>query len=99
MDLVWVVPVAGALAVLFAIFLTDVVGLRPSLAALVIFFGLSWDYINDPLVGYISDRTRTRWGRRRPFLLFGFIPLGISFALLWWLPPIPSRSRAGCDCR
>lgn len=80
-----------AIGVLFAIFLTDVVGLRPSLAALAIFVGKSWDYINDPIIGYIVDRTRTRWGRRRPYLLFGFIPFGLAFAMLWWRPPFESQ--------
>ena len=76
-----------ALGVLFAIFLVDVVGLAPRLAALAVFIGKSWDYINDPIVGYIADRTRTRWGRRRPYLIFGFIPFGVAFAMLWWRPP------------
>lgn len=71
----------------FAIFLTDVVGIRPGIAAIAIFVGRSWDYINDPIFGYISDRTRTRWGRRRPFLLFGTLPLAITFTMLWWRPP------------
>lgn len=75
------------LGVYFAIFLTDVVGIRPGIAAIAIFIGRSWDYINDPIFGYISDRTRTRWGRRRPFLLFGTIPLVITFSMLWWRPP------------
>jgi len=73
-----------------AIFLTDVVGVAPSVAAAAIFVGRSWDYVNDPLIGHISDRTRTRWGRRRPFLLFGALPYALAFVLLWYRPPIES---------
>jgi glycoside/pentoside/hexuronide:cation symporter, GPH family len=75
------------LGVYFALFLTDVVGVKPSVAALAIFIGSTWDYVNDPLVGYLSDRTHTRWGRRRPFLLFGALPFALTFILLWWKPP------------
>ena len=71
----------------FAIFLTDVVGIAPTIAAAAIFIGRSWDYINDPLIGHISDRTRSKWGRRRPFLLFGALPFALAFILLWVRPP------------
>ena len=71
-----------------AIFLTDVVGLSPGAAGIAIFVGGTWDWINDPIMGYISDRTRTRWGRRRPYLLFGPLPFALAFIMLWWRPPL-----------
>jgi GPH family glycoside/pentoside/hexuronide:cation symporter len=79
------------IAAYFPIFLTDIVGITPAVAAIALFIGKSWDYINDPLIGHISDRTRTRWGRRRPFLLFGALPYGLIFAFLWWKPPLESQ--------
>ena len=79
----------------FAIYLTDVVGVSPAVAALAIFVGSTWDYINDPIVGYLSDRTRSRWGRRRPFLLFGALPLILAFTLMWWRPPFTAPLTLG----
>jgi GPH family glycoside/pentoside/hexuronide:cation symporter len=73
--------------IFYAIFLTDVVGLDARLASFAALVGVIWDAINDPIVGIISDRVKTRWGRRRPFLLFFSIPFGLSFLLLWWAPP------------
>jgi len=74
------------IAAYFPIFMMDVIGMSPGLVAIILFVGRSWDYINDPIIGYLSDRTRTRWGRRRPFLLFGAIPFALSFILLWLSP-------------
>ena len=45
-----------------------------------------WDAVSDPVVGHLSDNTRTRWGRRRPFLLVGGIAVAVSFVLMWWIP-------------
>ncbi|MFP4343249.1 MAG: MFS transporter [Anaerolineales bacterium] len=77
--------------IFYAIFLTDVVGLEPRLASCAALLGVIWDAINDPLVGVLSDKVRTRWGRRRPFLLFFSIPYGLAFILLWWAPPWESQ--------
>ena len=77
--------------IFYAIFLTDVVGLDPRLASIAALVGIIWDAINDPIIGILTDRTRTRWGRRRPFLLFFAIPFGVGFLLLWWAPPWDSQ--------
>jgi len=45
-----------------------------------------WDAISDPLMGHITDNTRTRWGRRRPYLLIGGIAVALSFVGMWWVP-------------
>jgi GPH family glycoside/pentoside/hexuronide:cation symporter len=69
-----------------AIFLTDVAGLNPGLAGLVLLVGKIWDAINDPIVGVLSDRTKSRLGRRLPWMLYGAIPFGITFFLQWIVP-------------
>ena len=68
-------------------FYTDVVGISPALAGLIYGIGMFWDAITDPFMGYVAERTRTRWGVYRPYLLFGNIPLALSFVLLFWVPP------------
>jgi GPH family glycoside/pentoside/hexuronide:cation symporter len=68
-------------------FLTDVAGLPPGLAAWAVGIGRIWDAVNDPLFGMIADRIRSPWGRRRVLLLFGAVPLGVSFAMMWLVPP------------
>lgn len=75
----------------YTIFLTDIARLDLRLVSLFWLVVTLWDAINDPLIGFLSDRTRTRWGRRRPFLLFGSAPFGISFILLWLIPPLQSQ--------
>jgi GPH family glycoside/pentoside/hexuronide:cation symporter len=75
----------------YLFFLTDVARLRPALAGVTVLVGGIWDAVNDPLMGMLSDRTRTRWGRRRPFLLFGALPYGAAFALMWVIPPIENQ--------
>jgi len=69
-------------------FYTDVVGISPSLAGLIYGIGMFWDAITDPFMGYMAERTRTKWGVYRPYLLFGNIPLALSFILLFWVPPL-----------
>lgn len=72
-------------------YLTQVAGLRPALAGLVPLIGRAVDGVSDPIAGRISDRTRWRAGRRRPYFLIGALPFGASFALLWLDVPLPSQ--------
>ncbi len=70
-------------------FYIDILGLSPAIAGTVwTLYGI-WNMINDPLMGQLTDRTRSRFGRRIPYIYFGAIPLGLSFFFLW-TPPTTS---------
>jgi len=66
----------------FLFFLTDVVGIEPGMAGLIMMVGTLWDALLDPFVGAWSDRLSSRWGRRRSFRLFVAIPYGVISWLL-----------------
>ncbi len=66
--------------------------MRPELVGLVSALPRLIDAITDPLMGYISDNTRSKWGRRRPYIFWGAIAAGIVFALIWQLPRGQSES-------
>ena len=73
----------GALGFYFVFFLTDVAGLSPFWAGNIFMIVRMWNAVLDMVVGGVSDHTKTRHGRRRPYLLYGALPLGVAFALLW----------------
>lgn len=67
-------------------FYTDGALVSPALAGNALLAGKIWDAVNDPLFGWFTDRTKSRHGKRRVFMLFGAIPLAIAIALLWFVP-------------
>lgn len=69
-------------------FLLDIAGLSPAWAGIIFFIVEVWNGINDPLIGTLTDRTKSRWGRRRPWLLFGAIPFGLAWFLQWQVPAL-----------
>ena len=68
------------------VFLLDVAGIPPTMAAVIFLLVKAWDSVNDPIIGTLTDRTETRWGRRRPWLLFGAIPFALAWVLMWQVP-------------
>jgi GPH family glycoside/pentoside/hexuronide:cation symporter len=77
----------GAAISVMAIILNLGLGMNPALVGTLMALPRLTDALTDPLMGYISDQTRTRWGRRRPYIFWGAICSGIIFAALWQLPP------------
>jgi GPH family glycoside/pentoside/hexuronide:cation symporter len=75
------------------LFYTQVLGLNGTLTGLIIALGLVWDAVSDPLVGTLSDRLRSRYGRRYPFLVASIVPLGLGFIGLF----SPPESIQGSD--
>ena len=81
---------AGYMFLLVTLFLlkyaTDVLLIAPAAMGAVFMAGRIWDAITDPLAGYLSDRTRSRFGRRRPWMLLAALPVGATFVMLWSPP-------------
>lgn len=74
------------LAFFLMFFMTDVAGLSAALAGSILMIGQISDAISDPIIGLMSDRTQTRWGRRYPWIVASAVPFGVSFFLLWLIP-------------
>jgi GPH family glycoside/pentoside/hexuronide:cation symporter len=64
-------------------FYVDTLRLKAGLAAIAMLIYGAWNAINDPLAGFISDSTRTKWGRRIPYIFFGAVPFGLIYFLIW----------------
>lgn len=80
----------GSLGI-FSFFLLTAFGMDPFLAGLLGGLPRIYDAISDPIMGYISDNTKSRWGRRRPYIFVGAILSGVLFAVLWQLNPEHSQ--------
>jgi GPH family glycoside/pentoside/hexuronide:cation symporter len=77
---------ANILVFYLLFFFTNVAGLPPAMAGSILTIGKIADAINDPIVGMLSDRTQSRWGRRLPWMLSGAIPFGFFYFLQWFVP-------------
>jgi oligogalacturonide transporter len=71
------------ISILYLVFLTDVVGLNPALAGSIPMIGKIWDALTDPLMGNIVDRTQSKFGAKRFYLLIGSFVGSITFAMMW----------------
>jgi GPH family glycoside/pentoside/hexuronide:cation symporter len=78
--------VNSAIQFFLMIFYTDAALVAPALAGSALLVGKVWDAVNDPLFGWVSDRTTSRFGKRRVYMIFGALPLAIAVLLLWRVP-------------
>lgn len=78
---------ASLLGFYLFVFYTAAAGLPAWMAGAVLMVGRLWDGVNDPIIGWLSDKTHTRWGPRLPWIFASAVPLGIALAAMWWVPP------------
>ena len=82
------------MSIAFPLFFTNIFGLSFADAAALMLLARLFDVVTDPLMGSLADRTQSRWGTYRPWLIFGAIPLGLIFALLLYTPDLgPTGKR------
>ncbi|ELS01329.1 Na+/melibiose symporter-like transporter [Xenococcus sp. PCC 7305] len=89
---------ANVLVFFLLYFCTNVAGLPAGMAGSILAIGKISDAINDPIIGVLSDRTRTKWGRRIPWMLCGMIPFGLCFFCLWLVPSFSSDTNVNNWC-
>ncbi|MBQ9577083.1 MAG: MFS transporter [Muribaculaceae bacterium] len=85
------------MSIAFPLFFTNVFGLTVADTATLMLIARMFDVVTDPLMGSLADRTQSRWGTYRPWLIFGAIPFGLIFALLLYTPdfgPVGKRIYA-----
>lgn len=68
------------------LFYTQILGMSPDIVGIALCIATIWDAVTDPLMGTISDRTNTRFGRRHPYMLIGGFFLALSFLAMWFVP-------------
>ena len=94
----WGVGAFGSLGMLWMVnvfvmfFLVNHVGMEPAVAGTILFITRLWDLVSDPLIGHLSDRTRSRWGRRRPWMFAGALVSGISAICAFNVPAFGSAA-------
>lgn len=74
-------------------FFTDIVGLPAAFIGTMFLLSRCLDAVADPVMGHLADRTRTRWGQFRPFILFGAIPFSIMCVLVYTVPPFDLQGK------
>ncbi len=77
----------AAMGFMLMIFYTDVALVPPAVAGAALLVGKIWDTVNDPLFGWMTDRTRSRYGRQRVYLIYGALPLAVAATAVWMVPP------------
>ncbi|MFT5573205.1 MAG: GPH family glycoside/pentoside/hexuronide:cation symporter [Cryomorphaceae bacterium] len=68
------------------IFYSQVMGVDAGLVGLALFIALTFDAVSDPVIGYLSDNTRSKWGRRHPWMYAAILPFSVSYFFLWYPP-------------
>ena len=76
----------SAIQFFLLVFYTDALLVAPAIASSALLIGKIWDAINDPLMGWISDHTHSRFGKRRVYMIFGALPMALAVFLMWRMP-------------